>query len=148
MLRHSIRSSAGSCLWRAHQQPSCLAKLPKQAARNARTAAGSHIGQRRHYAVAAEQTNKGVVTSLSLPYDLRKEYTDAILERTLMIPSCKAILPITLMRCIFHGSRIRQAFIFPGKSTSKTWKRATCRYLKHFNLHLLLCQHQKVVYRQ
>lgn len=47
--------------------------------------------QRRHYAVAAEETNKGVVSSLDDGNNVGKDEAEKRMYRILMTPSCKGI---------------------------------------------------------
>lgn len=91
--------------------------------------AGSGPSIRRPYAVAAEQTNKGVVGWLD------PGYLPVIIElivsgRILVTPFSKATLRITSTRCTCRGNMIPLAFTSHGRSTSEIWKRAICPYRK------------------
>ena len=96
--------------------------------------------QRRSYAVAAEETNKGVVSS-SLGLTCSSSYLSSELiknVRTQMIPSSKAMPQITWMKCTCNGKETLRVYIFRGRSTSETWRMGICRCRKPFNPRQLL----------
>ena len=144
MLRASI--------WRSHtcsrglrcpgQKATFLRHAANTLARPLTSAGGRRWVQRRHYAVAVEQTNKGVVSRSAI---LRKKYVMVNpLLRTPVIHFSKGTPPTILTRCTCHGNMILQASISHGRFTSGIWSQATCQFHRLSNPLLQLSQHLKV----
>ena len=88
----------------------------------------------RCYAMTAEETNKGVVSSSIYPCPVAVP-SSRLRSRIRMTLSYKAIPPTTLMRCTCNGSMTHPAFTSRGKSTFGTWRAATCPCPKLFSHH-------------
>ena len=107
--------------------------------------ASSWHSQKRCYAVAAEETDKGVVSRLDR-FIITRLYMAEILLRIRTIHSCKETLPIISMKCICNGKKTLQAFIYHGRFTFEMSKKGACQYHKPFSLLQPLCLQPQGVY--
>ena len=87
--------------------------------------------QRRSYAMPVEESNKGVVSAVTL---LQHVAANKWAFRTRTIPSFRAIPPIILMRCTWHGNKTQALSTCHGRLTFTTWRRATCQYPERSSL--------------
>jgi hypothetical protein len=97
----------------------------------------SQVSQRRTYAIAIEESSKGVVSFAAID-----EYLSLTRLRIPMTPSYRGIPRITLTKCTWPGKKTPRAFTSPGKHTSTTWKMGTCPSPRRSNHHLRLSQAQ------
>ena len=134
--RCTSRLAAGKCWERASFSTAARASRPTSLASRRRVLAlalAIRPTQCRRYASTREEPKgaggEGVVSSppnLSIAV-LTKQI------RILTMLSCKETLPTTLMKCTCSGSAIHQASTSHGKSTSATWRTATCPLRKPSN---------------
>ena len=89
--------------------------------------------QKRLYAVAAEEANKGVVSGQFQFVSYARYLCLIIIHRTQTILFYRAILPIMWTKCTCSGNESPRASTSRGKSTSGTWRMETCQYHKLFN---------------
>lgn len=143
MLRTSITNSGSKLLSRASQCQRGLHTatsfgLSSGCRRNALVAGRAPLAlvaqrthQRRSYAMPVEESNKGVVSAVTL---LQHVAANGWAFRTRMIPSSKAIPPTISTRCTWHGNKTRAQSTCHGRLTSTTWRRAICRYPERSSL--------------
>ena len=142
MLRSPLLKS-GSCLSRGisplkrSTRPTATSRASSAPSiRSSRLPIFSQRLQSRHYAVAVEETNKGVVSSFGSRYNLLSyEAEKKTMYRILVIPSCKVIPRIISTRCTCNGKEIPQVFMSHGRFTFGIWKTAICLCRGLSNLH-------------